>query len=108
MEFLNLKKGKMTVVEYNTKFMEWCCYAPHVVSTESRKARKFKAGLRWNIQNKVDILRLPTHQEVLQRATIAGRSCLNSGRTIGKCQEGILAKDKVRKGKIPDLRVEIH
>ena len=74
MEFLNLKQGKMTVVEYNTKFMELYHYAPHIVSIESHKARKFEAGLRWNIQNKVDILRLPTHQEVLQRAIIAERS----------------------------------
>ena len=64
----------MTIVEYNTKFMELCCYAPHIVSTESHKARKFEAGLRWNIQNKVDILRLPTHQEVIQRAIIAETS----------------------------------
>ena len=41
-EFLNLKQGKITVVEYNTKFMELCRYASHIVSTESRKARKFK------------------------------------------------------------------
>ena len=64
-EFLNLKEGKMTVVEYNTKFMELCRYVPHVMSTKSHKARKFEAGPRWNIQNKVDILRLSTHQEVL-------------------------------------------
>ena len=61
----------MTVMEYNVKFMELSRYAPHIVSTESRKARKFEVGLRWNIKNKVDILRLPTHQEVLQRALIA-------------------------------------
>ena len=54
--------------------MELYHYALHIVSMESRKARKFKAGLRWNIQNKVDILRRPTHQEVLQRAIIAERS----------------------------------
>ena len=64
----------MTVVEYNTKFMELCRYVPHIVSMKSHKARKFEVGLRWNIQNKVDILRLPTHQEVLQRAIIAERS----------------------------------
>ena len=46
MKFLNLKQGKMTVVEYNTKFMELCRYTPHIVSIESRKARKLEAGLR--------------------------------------------------------------
>ena len=57
MEFLNLSQEKMTVVEYNAKFIELSRYVPHIVSMESRKARKFKAGLRWNIRNKVDILR---------------------------------------------------
>ena len=59
------------MMEYNVKFMELSRYAPHIVSTESRKVRKFEAVLRWNMKNKVDILRLPTHQEVLQRALIA-------------------------------------
>ncbi|GFS46043.1 hypothetical protein Acr_00g0099810 [Actinidia rufa] len=73
-EFLNLKQGDMIVVEYNAKFMELSRYAPHIVSTESRKARRFEAGLRWNIKNKVEILRLPTHQEVLHAALIAEES----------------------------------
>ncbi|GFZ11372.1 hypothetical protein Acr_22g0007700 [Actinidia rufa] len=55
-------------------FMELSRYAPHIVSTESRKARRFEAGLRWNIKNKVEILRLPTHQEVLHAALIAEES----------------------------------
>ncbi|GFS40621.1 hypothetical protein Acr_00g0069560 [Actinidia rufa] len=38
------------------------------------KARKFEAKLRWNIKNKVEILRLPTHQEVLHAALIAEKS----------------------------------
>ncbi|GFS41553.1 hypothetical protein Acr_00g0075070 [Actinidia rufa] len=73
-EFLNLKQGNMIVVVYNAKFMELSRYAPHIVSTESRKARRFEAGLRWNIKNKVEILRLPTHQEVLHAALIAEES----------------------------------
>ena len=73
-EFLNLKQGNMIVIEYNAKFIELSRYALHIVSTESRKARRFEAGLRWNIKNKVDILRLPTHQEVLHIALIAEKS----------------------------------
>ncbi|GFS42849.1 hypothetical protein Acr_00g0082030 [Actinidia rufa] len=41
---------------------------------QSRKARRFEAGLRWNIKNKVEILRLPTNQEVLHAALIAEES----------------------------------
>ncbi|GFY87122.1 hypothetical protein Acr_05g0007610 [Actinidia rufa] len=89
-EFLNLKQGNMIVVEYNAKFIELSRYAPRIVSTESRKARRFEAGLRWNIKNKVDILRLPTHQEVLHTAFIAEESlnemsqfCENRKKRIG-------------------------
>ena len=62
------------MIEYNAKFIELSRYALHIVSTESHKARMFEAGLRWNIKNKVDILRLPTHQEVLHAALIAEES----------------------------------
>ncbi|GFY87165.1 hypothetical protein Acr_05g0008040 [Actinidia rufa] len=44
------------------------------VMPQSRKARRFEAGLRWNIKNKVEILWLPTHQEVLHAALIAEES----------------------------------
>ena len=46
-EFLSLTQGKMTVVEYNAKFMELSCYAPHIVLSELCKARNFETGLRW-------------------------------------------------------------
>ena len=61
-------------MEYNAKFMKLSRYAPYIVSTESRKTRRFEAGLRWNIKNKVEILRLPTHQEVLHATLIVEES----------------------------------
>ena len=45
-KFLTLMQENMTVVEYNAKFMELSPYVPHIVSLESRKARKFEARLR--------------------------------------------------------------
>ncbi|GFZ21569.1 hypothetical protein Acr_29g0007310 [Actinidia rufa] len=71
---LEFKAREHCIVVYNAKFMELSRYALHIVSTESRKARRFEAGLRWNIKNKVEILRLPTHQEVLHAALIAEES----------------------------------
>ncbi|GFZ01028.1 hypothetical protein Acr_14g0006630 [Actinidia rufa] len=75
---------------YNAKFMELSRYASHIVSTESRKVRRFEAGLRWNIKNKVEILRLRTRQEVLHAALIAEESlnemsqfCENRKKRIG-------------------------
>ena len=45
-EFLNFMQGDMIVVEYNVKFIELSRYATHIVSTESRKERKFEVGLQ--------------------------------------------------------------
>ena len=61
MEFRSLTQGKMIVAEYNAKFMKLSRYAPHIVLSESHKARKFETRLLWNIRNKVDILQLATH-----------------------------------------------
>ena len=97
-EFLNLMQGNMTVVEYNAKFMKLSRYAQHIVSSKSYKVRKFEVGLRWNIRNKVDISRLPTHQEVLQRAIIAERALNEMSQyreSNKKGQEEIRAENKV-------------
>ncbi|GFS37274.1 hypothetical protein Acr_00g0051070 [Actinidia rufa] len=47
---------------------------PGNANARSRSDATFEAGLRWNIKNKVEILRLPTHQEVLHAALIAEES----------------------------------
>ena len=45
-KFLNLMQGNLTITEYNAKFMELSRYVPHIVSTESHKARMFEVRLR--------------------------------------------------------------
>ena len=91
----------MTVAKYYAKFMELSRYAPHIVSPKSSKAGKFKTGLRWNIRNKVYVLRLATHKEVVQRAIITKRA-------VGRGQEEIQTEDKVQSGKVSNLLVGIH
>jgi len=41
-EFLNLKQGHMTVMEYATRFNELSRFALHQVSTEERKMDHFE------------------------------------------------------------------
>ncbi|MQL93250.1 hypothetical protein Taro_025891 [Colocasia esculenta] len=45
-EFLSLTQGFMTVLEYEVRFSELSKYAPHIVTDECRKAKKFVMGLR--------------------------------------------------------------
>ncbi|XP_028065874.1 uncharacterized protein LOC114268839 [Camellia sinensis] len=44
-EFEQLKQGTMSVAEYEAKFTELARYAPHMVDTDYKKARKFEGGL---------------------------------------------------------------
>lgn len=56
----------MSLVEYERKFDELACYAPHLVDTEECKARRFEKGLNPELYNAITMLRLPTYADVLQ------------------------------------------
>ncbi|XP_028108057.1 uncharacterized protein LOC114306935 [Camellia sinensis] len=64
-EFEGLKQDNMIVAEYETKFTELARFAPHMVDTDYKKARKFENGLRNDILERVDVLKLPTYVDVL-------------------------------------------
>ena len=52
-EFLELRQGTMTVLEYMAKFIELACFADDYVATDMAMARKFKDGLKLSIQGKI-------------------------------------------------------
>ncbi|XP_028052737.1 uncharacterized protein LOC114257164 [Camellia sinensis] len=70
-EFETLKQGNKTVAEYEAQFAELARFAPYMVDTDYKKARKFEGGLRSTILDKVNMLKLPTYVDVLERAVIA-------------------------------------
>ncbi|XP_028068902.1 uncharacterized protein LOC114271486 [Camellia sinensis] len=70
-EFETLRQGNKTVAEYEAQFAELARFAPHMVDTDYKKVRKFEVGLRSAILDKVNILKLPTYVDVLERAVIA-------------------------------------
>ena len=45
-EFLELKQGAMTVLEYVAKFTELACFTDDYVATDMDKVRKFEDGLK--------------------------------------------------------------
>ncbi|XP_028078878.1 probable terpene synthase 2 [Camellia sinensis] len=67
-EFQELKQGKVSVVEYDAKFIELARFAPHMVDTDYKKAQEFDGGLDMEVFDRVGILKLPTYVEVLDRA----------------------------------------
>ena len=52
-EFLELKQGTMTVLEYMAKFTELACFADDYVAIDMTKVIKFEDGLKLSIRDKI-------------------------------------------------------
>ena len=52
-EFLELKQGNMTVLEYVAKFTELARFGDDYVATDMAKVRKFEDGLKLSIWGKI-------------------------------------------------------
>ena len=57
-EFLELKQGTMTVMEYVAKFTELAHFADDYVATDMAKVRRFENGLKLSIRGRIVGLRL--------------------------------------------------
>ena len=57
-EFLELKQGTMTVMEYMARFTELARYADDYVATDMAKVRRFENGLKLSIRGRIVSLRL--------------------------------------------------
>ncbi|XP_022856725.1 uncharacterized protein LOC111377829 [Olea europaea var. sylvestris] len=73
-EFLQLKQGKMALLDYERKFEQLSRYTTHLVDTEQKKARRFELRLRPEIGGIMASHEFTTYSQVLQRAqAIANR-----------------------------------
>ncbi|XP_028087931.1 uncharacterized protein LOC114288612 [Camellia sinensis] len=70
-EFEQLKQGDMTVAEYETKFTELARYAPCMVDTDYKKARKFEGKLTVKVLDQVNVLKLEKYVDVLDKALMS-------------------------------------
>ena len=52
-EFLELKQGTMTLMEYMARFIELARFADDYVATDMAKIRRFENGLKLSIQGKI-------------------------------------------------------
>ena len=52
-EFLGLRQGSMTVLEYVAKFTELACFEDYYVATHMAKVKKFEDGLKLSIRGKI-------------------------------------------------------
>ena len=52
-EFLELKQGTMTVMEYVARFTELACFSDDYVATDMAKVRRFENGLKLSIRGRI-------------------------------------------------------
>ena len=52
-EFLELKQGNITVLEYVAKFTELACFEDNYVATDRAKVWKFEDGLKLSFRGKI-------------------------------------------------------
>ena len=57
-EFLELKQGAMTVMDYVARFTELARFADDYVATDLAKVRRFENGLKLSIRARIVGLRL--------------------------------------------------
>ena len=57
-EFLELRQGTMTVMEYMARFTELARFGDDYVATDMAKVRRFENGLKLSIRGKIVGLRL--------------------------------------------------
>ncbi|XP_028056179.1 uncharacterized protein LOC114260296 [Camellia sinensis] len=79
-EFEGLKQGNLTEAEYEAKFTKLARLALHMVDIDYKKARKFENGLRNDILERVNVLKLPTSVDVLDRALMSEINMVKRGK----------------------------
>lgn len=90
-EFLALRQGDMSVLEYERRFHDLSLFAPHYVPTEEHMIEKLRDGLRQDLRQGLIALRFKSVRELIEAAQ-ALEAC------IGESQEGQQVISKKRDG----------
>ena len=80
-EFLELKQGTMTMLEYVAKFIELAHFADDYVATIMAKVRKFEDGMKLSIRDKIVGLLLQD-MNLMVKTTMAIKREVDDARTI--------------------------
>ncbi|KAL2466014.1 Retrotrans gag domain-containing protein [Abeliophyllum distichum] len=75
-EFIKLEQGSRIVTEYEAEFARLAKFAPDLVATEERRARRFEKGLRSRIKQAVIPFELTTYREVVSKSLLVERAQL--------------------------------
>ena len=67
-EFMNLIQGAMTVMDYEAKYNRLIQYAPHIITDERRRTRKFIEGLKPELRRALVSCDLPNYNRAVEKA----------------------------------------
>ena len=67
-EFLELKQGTMTMMEYVAKFIELAHFSDDYMDTDRAKVRKFENGMKLSIRGKIVVLLLHDMDSMVRMA----------------------------------------
>ncbi|XP_075473973.1 uncharacterized protein LOC142505034 [Primulina tabacum] len=70
-DFLNLKQGTMSMIEYIQQFEAGDQYLPYIVQDDTSKGEHFMWGLRSEIKRDVRMSKVATYGEIVERALMA-------------------------------------
>ena len=90
-EFLELKQGTMTVMDYVARFRELARFADDYVATDMTKVRRFENGLKLSICGRIVGLRLQDMDSIVGTTLTIAREIEDAQST---CDAGVSSKRK--------------
>ncbi|XP_027158240.1 uncharacterized protein LOC113759862 [Coffea eugenioides] len=67
-EFIRLRQGTQSVAEYESQFTRLSKFAPELILTEQRRARRFLQGLNVEIQKDLAVAQITTFNDAVEKA----------------------------------------
>ena len=109
-EFLELKQGNMTILEYIAKFTELARYGDDYVATDMAEVRKFEDGLKLSIRGKIvgfflqDMNSMVRTVVAIEREIDDARSIHDAGTSDKRKEDQSSSVMKIKAQRIRDAR----
>ena len=97
-EFLELKQGTMTVLEYVSKFTELARFGDDYVASDMAKVRKFEDGLKLSIRGKIVGLLLQDMDSMVRTALAIEKEIDDEGQGRDSSRVSLLRARERSKG----------
>jgi hypothetical protein len=107
-DFLSLKQGGMSVVEFRDKFIELSRYAPEDVADDGKKQELFMEGLAGPLQYQLMSHTFASFQQLMDKAIYLESKCIELGDLKRKATTFVQFRSTTRPRFIPRQRTTPH